>query len=619
MELDGRDLTPIVTAVTCQPSGGSTLCFERCAFAQMHRVSVQFNRQELTSAACLHMNSCMSRQTLLLTALVMLVSVLPSRAVLVASSSTFSDEDPLLVQTQSGPVLGEAVSASKRWLGIPFAAPPLGPLRFRSPQPVTPWSETLVVTKNPPACMQADGERIVYGRHSEDCLYLNIFAPLSAGVNSSLPVMFWIFGGSFLAGGIAFEQYNGARDAITNDIIFVTANYRLGPFGFLAAEQLRDSRGSVGNYGIEDQRAAMRWVHDNIAFFGGDASKMMIFGESAGAASVGVHLASPLSASLFSSAGMESGSGLAHWSATNIGDATAVFQHTLSLFNCSNAPDVVLCLRQVDAAALAELTMSCGICSGPVKDSNKALHFAPTIDGFNLPAAPWVLAKQGKIAAVPILVGTNHDEATFFLSADKSIRDLTLANLSSVLISQYGPNVTNTLLKLYPVPSSEFPIPYWALVAIYTDSSMACPARQAARAALSIGQKAFLYQFSHQPLITSIDKWLRAYHSCELAYVFQWDVELLTPGERFLAANMAALWGNMARSGSPGSKWPAYNTTEEFNLHFDASFDEVQLTLQQHLKATVCDFWDDLPYTPHYLCKILEPYSTGILCPSSPP
>jgi carboxylesterase type B len=424
--------------------------------------------------------------------------------------------------------------------------------------------------------------------------------------------------GSFLAGGIAFEEYNGARDAITSDIVVVTANYRLGPFGFLAAEQLRDERGSVGNYGIEDQREAMLWVQENIAFFGGDASRVMIFGESAGAASVGVHMASPLSAALFSSAGLESGSGLAHWSATSMIDATIVFQHTLALTNCSDAADVVNCLRHVDALTLAEVTMACGLCAGPVKHSS-ALHFAPTIDGYNLPAAPWDLAKQGRIAAVPVLVGTNHDEATFFLSSDKSVRALTLANLTSMLTSIYGSNTTDALLKLYPVPSSEFPLPYWALVAIYTDSSMACPARQTARAAVAIGQKAFLYQFSHIPLITSPDKWLRAYHSCELAYVFQWEPELLTPGERSLAANMAVLWGNMARSGSPSShEWPSYNVTTEYSVLFDASLEQAQLTLQQHLKASVCDFWDAQPFTPHFLCRILEPYSPGISCLSEP-
>jgi para-nitrobenzyl esterase len=522
------------------------------------------------------------------------------------------NQDDLLVRTQSGPVVGKLVSGSKRWLGIPFAAPPVSTLRFRSPQPVTPWSQTLSATENPPACMQADGERVVYGTRSEDCLYLNIFAPLSANASSSLPVMFWIYGGSFLAGGIGFEEYDGAKDAITNDMIVVTANYRLGPFGFLASELLRDSRGSVGNYGIEDQREAMRWVHQNIAFFGGDASRMMIFGESAGAASVGVHLASPLSAGLFSSVGMESGSGLAHWSATSMDDAKAVFQHTLVLTNCTGAPDIVQCLRQVDALTLASITMACGLCSGPVRHGN-ALHFAPTIDGFNLPAAPWDLAKQGKIAAVPQLVGTNHDEATFFLSSDKSLRALTLSNLTSMLTSLYGANVTDTLLKLYP--QDDFPLPYWALVAIYTDSSMACPARQAARAAVAVGQQAFLYQFSHVPLISSPDQWLRVYHSCELAYVFQWDVELLTPGERSLAAIMAAFWGNMARFGSPSSaRWPAYNTTEEYNILFDARFQEVQLTVQQHLKASVCDFWDALPYTPHALCTILDPYSRAISC-----
>lgn len=543
------------------------------------------------------LNFNMFLSTLIAALVLVLVAALPSDALPVA----WNNKDDCLVHTSSGPVLGKSVSGSKRWLGIPFAAPPLGSLRFRSPEPVAPWSQTLLATENPPACMQADGERVVYGRRSEDCLYLNIFAPHSANLNSSLPVMFWIYGGSFLAGGIAFEEYDGARDAITSDMIVVTANYRLGPFGFLATEKLRDSRGSVGNYGIEDQREAMRWIHENIAFFGGDASRMMIFGESAGAASVGVHLASPLSAGLFSSAGMESGSGLAHWSATSMDDASIVFQHTLALSNCSQALDVLDCLRKVDALALAEVTMACGLCSSPLKHST-ALHFAPTIDGFNLPAAPWELAKQGRIAAVPQLVGTNHDEATFFLSSDKSLRSLTLADFTSKLTTLYGKNVTDSLLKLYPVPSSDYPLPYWALVAIYTDSSMACPARQAARAAVSMGQQAFLYQFSHVPLITSADKWLKSYHSCELAYVFQWDVELLTPGERSLATKMAVMWGNMARSGSPGSSdWPAYNATEEYNIVFDASYEEVQITLQQHLKASVCDFWDAQPYIPHYM------------------
>jgi carboxylesterase type B len=464
--------------------------------------------------------------------------------------------------------------------------------------------------------MQADGERVIYGKRSEDCLYLNVFTPSSAGPNSSLPVMFWIYGGSFLAGGIGFEEYNGARDAISSDVVVVTTNYRLGPFGFLASELLRDSRGSVGNYGIEDQRAAMLWVHENIALFGGDASRMMIFGESAGAASVGIHLVSPLSFNLFSSVGMESGSGLAHWSASTMDKATSVFHQTLVLTNCSNAPDVIYCLRQIDAFQLAEVTMACGLCSGPSRHDS-ALNYSPTIDGYNLPAAPWDLALWGRLVPVPQLVGTNKDEATFFLSSDKSLRQLTLANLTSILLSHYGSNTTDALLQLYPVPSSEYPLPYWALVAIYTDSSMACPARQAVRSAVSIGQPAFLYHFSHAPLITSPDKWLQAYHSCELAYVFQWDVELLTPGERSLAAKMAELWGNMARSGSPGKIWPAYNLTDELHLVFDASFDDVQISVQQHLKASVCDFWDAQPYVPHNFCRMIQPFSSGISCLSS--
>ena len=202
-------------------------------------------------------------------------------------------------------------SRYRSFRGIPYAAPPLGHLRWRPPAPVTPWQEELDATSYRHNCLQGPDFDPAQPRAtlSEDCLYLNLWTPPNANSSSQLPVMVWMHGGGYQGGGANESRLNGTWDASLYNMIVVTTNYRLNIFGFLASQSLRerDPAGSTGNYGILDQRAALRWVQDNIASFGGDPTRVLLAGESAGGASVYNHLVRPNSWGLFSRAAAESG------------------------------------------------------------------------------------------------------------------------------------------------------------------------------------------------------------------------------------------------------------------------------------------------------------------------
>lgn len=215
------------------------------------------------------------------------------------------------VKTPLGPLQGfEEADGVRSWQGVPFARPPLDNLRFRPPQPLTDkWTEPKDCTKPGNMCPQIDIQKNVYLGH-EDCLYLNIWVPPSASVDSPADVMLWIYGGAFeLGDGSEFGAYDGCSLASNTSKVVVTFNYRVGIFGFFPHAALRSEseHNSTGNYGLQDQRSAMQWVNENIALFGGNPNKVTLFGESAGAMSVCYHLASRASAGLFARAILESG------------------------------------------------------------------------------------------------------------------------------------------------------------------------------------------------------------------------------------------------------------------------------------------------------------------------
>ena len=258
-----------------------------------------------------------------------------------------------VVNTTDGPVKGASVNGTLIWRSIPFAAPPVGQLRFRAPAPVTPWSATRDVTAFPPACPQIklDGQ-LFYG--SEDCLYLTVYVPEAAAAaaavaGQSLPVMFWIVGGAFIVGDEEeLGIYDGANLAKDKGVIIVAANYRVGPFGFYALDELaaEDPGNSTGNAAMQDQVAALTWTRDNIASFGGDPARVTVWGESAGGFSVAWHLTSPSSARLFHAAIMESGSTQAPQFFQPKADAVAFNELYSQALGCSaSGPALLACLR----------------------------------------------------------------------------------------------------------------------------------------------------------------------------------------------------------------------------------------------------------------------------------
>src|SRR5579859_1580922 len=233
-------------------------------------------------------------------------------AVMVLGISLAASADPLVVKTEQGKAHGKTINDGKvrAWLGLPYAAPPVGELRWKAPQPAAKWKGERDATKYAPHCAQNKVfEDMIFQDDgpSEDCLFLNVYAPASADSKSNLPVMFWIHGGGFSGGGSNEPRHNGDFLPLKG-VVLVTINYRLGVFGFLATPDLaKEANGAAGNYGLMDMISALHWVKANIGAFGGDPGNVTIFGESAGSFAVSTLMASPLTKGLFHRAIGESG------------------------------------------------------------------------------------------------------------------------------------------------------------------------------------------------------------------------------------------------------------------------------------------------------------------------
>jgi para-nitrobenzyl esterase len=312
--------------------------------------------------------------------------------------SAFATAD--LVKTASGTLEGAGLRASgiREFKGIPFAQPPVGKLRWVAPQPVASWKGVRQAKEFGPRCMQ----QAVFGDMgfrsngmSEDCLYLNIWTPAKSG-NEKLPVMVYFFGGGFMAGDGSEPRYDGESMA-TKGIVAITVNYRLGVFGFLAHPELsKESPHHVsGNYALFDQNAALQWVHQNVAAFGGDPAKVTIAGESAGSIAVSAQMVSPLSKDLIAGAIGESGSILAALAPVPLAKGE---EDGVKFASTVGKPDIAS-LREVTADQLLEVAGKRG---GP--------RFSPVIDGYFFPEFPAAIFAAGKQAHVPLLAGWNSEE-----------------------------------------------------------------------------------------------------------------------------------------------------------------------------------------------------------------
>ncbi len=466
----------------------------------------------------------------------------------------FDDDSPLLpveVETELGRMRGEDQGDLVVFKGIPYASPPLEELRFRTPRPHPGWTETRDATTFGHICPQSG---LLGYEGNEDCLTLNIWAPVAPGPR---PVMVFIHGGGFQRGAGSKPQYEGSVLARAGDVVVVTLNYRLGPFGFLTTEALETESddGSVGNYGIRDQIAALEWIRRNIAAFGGDGDNVTIFGESAGGLAVCVLLGSPMADGLYHRAIIESGAGCYGFLEPDVETETrpSMLDRGAELVvqaECDDAPDEMECMRTVDAELIVEY-------NAPVlgRSFPASLQYCPTLDGVVLAEDPLDRIARGDAPIVPIISGSNADESSIFTIGTPI---LTWRAFEDAVRELLGDD-DEAVLRIYP--PSAFDRPKQALNALVSDLAFICPSLVFAEETSISPNDVYFYHFTHIPegLLGAAG----AMHGLEVFFIFGTFPEALEmrPESLAVAETMQAAWSSFAHSGVPltDPAWPSYS------------------------------------------------------------
>jgi len=466
-------------------------------------------------------------------------------------------------------VLEGVISADDKvrtFKGVPFAAPPVGPLRWKEPQPAAAWEGVRRASEYGARCMQGAiySDMIFHDSGpNEDCLYLNLWMPAHPAT-THLPVMVWIFGGGFAAGSTSEPRQDGGNLS-KQGVMVVSMNYRLGIFGFFSHPDLTKESGhnASGNYGLLDQVAALRWVHDNIAAFGGDPNNVTIFGESAGASSVSALVASPLAKGMFQRA---------------IGESGSVFNASREFRTRAKAEktDVQFAQDALGTSSLAALRAKPATDLLQATLEHKNARFSMIVDGYFLPESPFAIYSAGKQSHVPLLAGWNADEGS--ARAIFGEAEPTPSNLAAELHKLF-PDHADEAVKLYPASTNEqakhaaeelsrdrgVGYAMWKWLKLQRDTAQVITYR---------------YQFDRKrprpPGATGPDPGPRAYHSAEIEYVFNvlphraepWPAE-----DHKIAELMSTYWANFAKTGDPNGSglpnWPAYNSNGTFEvMHF---------------------------------------------------
>jgi para-nitrobenzyl esterase len=466
----------------------------------------------------------------------------------------------VVVHTKAGLVEGVRTGGLHIYKGIAFAAPPVGSLRWREPQPVNSWNGVHKADKFAPACMQTGvsmpGETPT--AVSEDCLYLNIWTP-ARNANARLPVMVWIYGGGFSNGSASMPLYWGDRLAHKGALV-VTFGYRVGPFGFLAHPELtRESlHHTSGNYGLLDQIAALQWVQRNILAFGGDPERVTIFGQSAGAASESILMASPLAKGLFQRA---------------IGQSGGVFE-PLQL-----APNYLRANAEREGEAYAA---SLGVHSVaelralPASEllKGKAGEIShPVIEPYVLPESPYNTFVESRQNDVPILIGSNADEAR---SLVPDLNTIKASTFTADIAKRWGP-LPQQLLAAYPHATDEEAVR--ARLDFERDLRFGWDVWAWARLEATKGRNSvYYYHFAHKPPFPkgSVYEGWGASHYADLWYMFDHlDQEpwRQSTGDRKLADAISSYWVNFAKSGNPNGaglpRWPEFTSTHNSVLYLN--------------------------------------------------
>jgi para-nitrobenzyl esterase len=481
-------------------------------------------------------------------------------AVLVAASSAPQ------VKTRLGAVEGKDDGKVKVFLGIPYAAPPVGDLRWKAPAPAAKWTGVKKAIEFGSHCMQGKvfGDMVFHDPGaSEDCLTLNVWVP-DKHVEPKLPVMVWIYGGGFVAGTTSEGRQEGSHLA-QQGVIVVSMNYRLGVFGFLVHPELAKESGhnSAGNYGLLDQLAALKWVHDNIAAFGGDPGNVTIFGESAGSFSVSAQMASPLAKGLFQKA---------------IGESGAAFSRSGLSFDAMSAraeKDAKLVKDKLGASTLAELRAipSEKLLAAFAPPQSRGFDFGPDIDGYFLPESVPAIFAAGKQNDVALMAGWNHDEGSFEIAF--SPQKPTAESFKAAAQKDFG-DKAEEFLKLYPADTDEHALR--STLDYAGDKFIALSTWDWIESQGKTGkQPIYRYRFDMAPFSKNPNApRMGAYHSAEIEYVFgQLDSKTdvtWRDSDRQVSEMMQKYWSNFAKNGNPNGpglpNWPPYTATDGWPVMF---------------------------------------------------
>ncbi len=475
-----------------------------------------------------------------------------------------------LVETQYGKIQGVQEEAVSSWKGIPYAKPPLGALRFRPPQPPEAWLGIRQATQFGPVAMQSSVIEKLAGRRlsmSEDCLTLNIWSP---GADEKLrPVLVWIHGGGFEIGSGSF--HDGTPFAAHGDVVVVTLNYRLGPLGFLhLVEPGSEAYAASGNCGLLDQVAALQWVQNNIATFGGDPDRVTVFGESAGAMSIATLLALPTAQGLFQQAILQSGAAQTVRSSTQ---ATTIARDFLKILDVRL--EALSTLEQIPAERLVEAASALPDWRGTT-GARDAIHFAPVIDGVILPQPPLQAIASGVAKHIPLVIGTTKDECLFYPFADPTWRE----EDEETLIQRCKQQIGTAWAEVAPLYLQEKPAGQpllKQLLSLLTFDHFIFPAIQLSEAQAKQGALVWAYRFDwHSPLFGG------AAHTVDRLFVWNLVASPMAMVDRMagnaperlqLAKQMQRAWIAFARHGDPNipelPTWPNYDLEERATMLFD--------------------------------------------------
>ncbi len=448
----------------------------------------------------------------------------------------------------------------KAFLGLPYAAAPIGELRWRPPQQPSAWKGVRDATTFAGRCEQWqvwNDYVFLDSGPTEDCLFLNVYAPATANRASKLPVMVWIHGGGFIAGAGSEPRYTNSA-LVSKGVILVTINYRLGVFGFLASEDLaRESGGHAGNYGLMDMESALRWVKANIGAFGGDAANVTVFGESAGSFAVSALMAAPEARGLFERA---------------IGESGAFFGGALPMLSLAErAQRDQAWVDSLGAKNLAELRNMPADKLLEAARNNPSIYFSPVIDGKLLKEPVPDTFAAGREAHIPVVIGWNRDERAGTLS-----KDMTATKWMAFAAEHYGKQARE-FLAAFPADSDDQAIR--SADQYTTDNFIALGAWRWVEAQAATGHSpVYRYRFDRPaPPEVNHPQGKYAFHSDELEYVFgTLDVRrgaTWQPEDRKLSQQMMSYWTNFARTGNPNGEglpyWPRYDRDKEL-IHLDS-------------------------------------------------